>query len=143
MSRKLQFIKTISHELKTPLATLMEGADLLQDEVVGELNAEQHKIIELLQIANIRLNSLIENLIEYQKATSTLLTMNYSSFNLNQLIQQICTDYQLLLDSKQINIEFEAKSIDFVADRDKMRIIISNLFSNALKFSPHGGLISI
>ncbi|GFO74288.1 two-component system, NtrC family, sensor histidine kinase GlrK [Bathymodiolus platifrons methanotrophic gill symbiont] len=97
----------------------MEGADLLQDEVVGELNAEQHKIIELLQIANIRLNSLIENLIEYQKATSTLLTMNYSSFNLNQLIQQICTDYQLLLDSKQINIEFEAKSIDFVADRDK------------------------
>ncbi|TXL01932.1 hypothetical protein BMR02_01120 [Methylococcaceae bacterium HT1] len=116
---KQYFIKTISHELKTPLATLMEGADLLQDEVVGELNAEQHKIIELLQIANIRLNSLIENLIEYQKATSTLLTMNYSSFNLNQLIQQICTDYQLLLDSKQINIEFEAKSIDFVADRDK------------------------
>ena len=133
------FIKTISHELKTPLATLMEGADLLQDEVVGELNAEQHKIIELLQIANIGLNGLIENLIEYQKATSTLAEMNFSKFNLNQLIMQICSDYQLLLDSKQISIEFDAKSIDLIADRDKMKIIISNLFSNALKFSPQGG----
>ena len=137
------FIKTISHELKTPLATLMEGADLLQDEVVGELNAEQHKIIQLLQIANIRLNSLIENLIEYQKATSTVVKMNFSQFNLNQLIKHICVEYQLLLDSKQVSIEFEAKSIDFEADRDKMRIIMSNLFSNALKFSPHGGQILI
>ena len=140
---KQYFIKTISHELKTPLATLMEGADLLQDEVVGELNAEQHKIIELLQIANIRLNSLIENLIEYQKATSTLASMNYSRFNLNQLIQQICADYQLLLDSKQVSIMFESNPINFVADRDKMRIIISNLFSNALKFSPHDAQIQI
>ena len=137
------FIKTISHELKTPLATLMEGADLLQDEVVGELNTEQHKIIELLQIANIRLNGLIENLIEYQKATSTLATMNFSPFNLNELIQHICVEHQLLLDSKQVSIEFAAKSIDFIADRDKMRIIISNLFSNALKFSPQGGRIKI
>lgn len=137
------FIKTISHELKTPLATLMEGADLLEDEVVGELNAEQHKIIELLQIANIRLNSLIENLIEYQKATSALVEINFTKFKLNQLIEQICADYQLLLDSKKISIEFTARPIDFVADRDKMRVIISNLFSNALKFSPHEGKILI
>ena len=137
------FIKTISHELKTPLATLMEGADLLQDEVVGELNAEQHKIIELVQIANIRLNSLIENLIEYQKATSTLADMNFSQFNLNQLIQHICVEHQLLLNSKDVSIDFAAKSIDLVADRDKIRIIISNLFSNALKFSPQGGQIQI
>ncbi|RLA16488.1 MAG: hypothetical protein DRQ62_16155 [Gammaproteobacteria bacterium] len=116
---------------------------MLEDEVVGELNAEQHKIIELLQIANIRLNSLIENLIEYQKATSTLAKINLSRFRLNRLIEQICADYQLLLDSKQVTIEFEAKPIDFVADRDKIRIIISNLFSNALKFSPHGGKILI
>ncbi len=137
------FIKTISHELKTPLATLIEGADLLQDEVVGELNAEQHKITELLQIANIRLHGLIENLIEYQKATSTLLKMDYSQVNLNQLIKYICAEYQLLLDSKQVSVEFSAIPIDFEADRDKMRIIISNLFSNALKFSPRGAKILI
>lgn len=140
---KQYFIKTISHELKTPLATLIEGTDLLEEEVVGELNAEQHKIVELLRIANIRLNSLIENLIEYQKSKSNLAVLNLSKFNLNQLIQQICADYQLLLDSKKIHIVLDVKAIDFVADRDKMRIIISNIFSNALKFSPHDGKILI
>ncbi len=138
------FIKTISHELKTPLATLVEGADLLQDEVVGELNAEQHKIIELLQIANISLNGLIENLLEYQKATTTTLArLNFSLFNLNQVIDNICMDYRLLLDKKKVSIELEGKPIDLMADRDKIKIIISNLFSNALKFSPDGGQISI
>ena len=137
------FIKTISHELKTPLATLAEGTELLQDEVVGELNREQHKIIELLQIANLRLNGLIENLLEYQKVTSTQTKITYSQFNLTHLIKQICKDYQLLLNSKQVNIEFEAKPIELIADRDKMRVIVSNLFSNALKFSPRGGQILI
>lgn len=142
-NNKQFFIKTISHELKTPLASLVEGADLLQDEVVGELNDEQHKIIELLQIANISLSDLIENLLEYQKATSILSSMTPFLFNINDLIENICSDYQLLLDKKKISIEIEGKRIDLVADRDKIKIIISNLFSNALKFSPDGGLINI
>ncbi len=137
------FIKTISHELKTPLATLVEGADLLRDEVVGELNSEQHKIIELLQVANISLSELIDNLLEYQNVSSTLVKMNFSLFNLNQLMENICSDYQLLLDRKSVMIELEDKTIDLVADRDKIKIIISNLFSNALKFSPIGGQIFI
>lgn len=137
------FIKTISHELKTPLATLVEGADLLQDEVVGEMNAEQHKIIELLQIANIRLKGLIENLLEYQKATSALAKMEYSCFNINQVIEHICSDHQLLVNRKRITVELEGKKIDLVADRDKIKIIISNLFSNALKYSPDNGKINI
>ncbi len=137
------FVKTISHELKTPLATLVEGTDLLQDELVGELNTEQHKIIELIQIANIRLNNLIENLLEYQKITSTQHKMAYSEVNMNQLVEFICKDYQLLLNSKNASITLEANPIIFLADRDKMRVIISNLFSNALKFSPENGQILI
>jgi two-component system sensor histidine kinase GlrK len=137
------FVKTISHELKTPLATLVEGTDLLQDELVGELNTEQHKIIELIQIANIRLNNLIENLLEYQKITSTQHKMAYSKVNMNQLVEFICKDYQLLLNSKNASITLEANPIIFLADRDKMRVIISNLFSNALKFSPDNGQILI
>ena len=126
------------------METLVEGADLLQDEVVGELNAEQHKITELLQIANISLSGLIENLLEYQKATtSTLAKMTFSLFNLNLVIENICSDYQLLLNKKKVTVKVEGKAIDLMADRDKIKIIISNLFSNALKFSPDGGQINI
>ncbi|NOQ16096.1 MAG: hypothetical protein GQ581_03480 [Methyloprofundus sp.] len=137
------FIKSISHELKTPLATAIEGTGLLQDELVGQLNTEQHKIIELLQIANMRLNGLIENLLEFQKANSRSTSMHYSQFNLNQLIDQISNDYQLLLDSKQVTVTVNAVAIKITADRDKMRVIINNLFSNALKFSPTGAEINI
>jgi two-component system sensor histidine kinase GlrK len=137
------FIKTISHELKTPLATLMEGADLLQEQVVGEINAEQLKIIRLLQIANIRLNSLVENLLEYQKVTYTEAKMNYSQVDLNQIIVQICEDNQLLLDSKGLTVAFNEEPVIISVDREKIRIIVSNLFSNALKFSPNGGQINI
>ncbi len=142
-NNKQFFIKTISHELKTPLATMVEGTDLLQDEVVGELNSEQHKILELLQIANLSLSDLIENLLEYQKVKSTLAKMYYSQFNLNLLVDNICSDYQLLLNKKNISVDLDGISIDLKADRDKLRIIISNVFSNALKFSPDGGQINI
>jgi two-component system sensor histidine kinase GlrK len=137
------FIKSISHELKTPLATLVEGVDLLRAEVVGELNAEQFKIIELLQIANIRLHGLIENLLEYQEITSTEAELNLFQFDIIQLIKQMYEDYQLLLKNKVVSLEAKEKSIDFIADQDKMKIVISNLLSNAIKFSPDGGRINI
>lgn len=137
------FIKSISHELKTPLATFFEGVDLLSAEVVGELNTEQLKIVELLQIANIRLHGLIENLLEYQQITSTQAELNFSTFDVINLIKQTYEDYQLLLKNKSVTIEVKEKSIDFMADQDKMRIVISNLLSNAIKFSPDGGAINI
>lgn len=140
---KQSFIKTISHELKTPLATLMEGTDLLQEQVAGELNTEQKKIVRLLRIANIRLNALIENLLEYQKMTTTSSQLRYTKFKIGDLIKQICYEYQLLIDSKKIHLEIISEPIDLIADRDKIRIIFSNLFSNALKYTPQSGQILI
>ncbi len=137
------FIKSISHELKTPLATAIEGTELLQAELVGTLNTEQHKIIEWLQVANIRLSGLIENLLEFQKAISNSVPMHYSQFNLNQLIEQISHDYQLLLNSKHVTVVLNATDVNITADRDKMQVIINNLLSNALKFSPSGAEINI
>lgn len=137
------FIKSISHELKTPLATLVEGVDLLNAEVVGELNTEQFNIIGLLQIANIRLQGLIENLLEYQEVTSAETELNLSTFDIIKLIEQTYGDYQLLLQNKTVSLEVKEKSINFMADQDKIRLIISNLLSNAIKFSPEGGNINI
>ncbi len=131
---KQNFIKNISHELKTPLATLKEGSSILQDEIVGELNQEQQEIIQLMQLGCIQLNSLIENLLEYQKAISIQAKLNCSTFDLDLLIKRIIEEYRLIINTKKIQTKELLIPVKIQADRDKVRVIISNLLSNALKF---------
>lgn len=142
-SEKQQFIRNISHELKTPLATLKEGTDLLSDNVVGELNTEQQDIIQLMKMGNITINDLVENLLEYQRALSTQIDLNISTFEFVPLINKIVNEYKLPLQSKDITVQSNLNQIKIMADYDKLRIIFSNLFSNALKFSPQGGTIQL
>jgi two-component system sensor histidine kinase GlrK len=140
---KQQFIRNVSHELKTPLATLKEGTDLLADNVVGELNTEQQEIIQLMKISYININGLVENLLEYQRTISTEIDFNFSNFDLSSLIERVTNEYQLLIQSKNINLKTNLNTINISADYDKLKIIISNLFSNALKFSPQDGTIGL
>ncbi len=140
---KQNFIKNISHELKTPLATLKEGSGLLEDEIVGELNQEQLEIVKLMRLGCIQLNDLIENLLEYQKAISIQTELNCSTFNLDTLIQQIIEEYRLIINVKKITTIVHLDSFKIQADRDKVRVIISNILSNALKFSSSGSVIGI
>jgi two-component system sensor histidine kinase GlrK len=140
---KLQFMRTISHELKTPLATLKEGADLLSENVVGELNTEQQEIIQLMHISNITLNDLIDNLLEYQRTMVSKIDLNLSTFDVVKLIERCLNEYQLPLRSKNISVQSNLSTTHISADYDKLEIIISNLVSNALKFSPKNGKIGI
>ncbi len=140
---KLQFMRTISHELKTPLATLKEGTDLLSENVVGELNTEQQEIIQLMHLSNITLNDLIDNLLEYQQTMVSQIDLNLSTFDIAKLIERCLNEYQLPLRSKKIHVQSHLGITHICADYGKLEIIISNLFSNALKFSPQNGKIGI
>lgn len=140
---KQQFIRNVSHELKTPLATLKEGTDLLAENVVGVLNTEQQDIIQLMKIGNITLNDLIENLLEYQRTISTQVEINLSSFILGELIEHVTNDYQLPVKRKNIALNLNINVVNINADHDKLKTIISNLFSNALKFSPQNSMIGL
>lgn len=140
---KQQFIRNVSHELKTPLATLREGTDLLSENVVGELNTEQREIINLMKMGNLTIHDLIENLLEYQNAISTKIDLNYSRFKFNILIERVINEYKLPILSKNVTLKCDFCDIEIVADYEKIKIIISNIFSNSLKFSPQNGTIEL
>jgi len=142
-NNKKNFIKNISHELKTPLATLKEGSGILEDEIVGELNQEQQEIVKLMRLGCMQLNNLIENLLEYQKSISIQTELNCSVFPLNFLIQQIIEEYRLIINSNNIKTVIHLHSFEIQADRDKVRVIISNLLSNALKFGTSGSEVGV
>lgn len=142
-NEKQHFIRNVSHELKTPLATLKEGVDLLADELVGELNSKQKEIVHLLQLGNLNITNLIENLLEYQKAISIQSRITVSSFSLFDLVSSLEKEYQLLLASKRLLLKIDVPQQDIKTDLEKLKIIVGNLLSNAIKFAPLESEISL
>lgn len=142
-NEKQQFVRSISHELKTPLATLKEGTDLLSDELLGHLNAQQKEVIHLMKMGNFNIMKLVENLLEYQKAVSLQSRLDKRRFNVENLIQTLEQDYRLLLQSKQLKFTWQVAQTELNADEAKLKMILTNLLSNAIKMSPKGATIAL
>jgi len=140
---KQRFIRNLSHELKTPLATLREGADLLEDEVVGELNREQREIVQLMKIGTLQLNGLVDNLLEYQRLANRQQSEEVEAVELSGLLHRLLEDYRLLIRSKQLVIREVMTPAILRGDRETIRMMLGNLLSNAIKFSPEAGEIAL
>ncbi|VAW48890.1 Sensor histidine kinase GlrK [hydrothermal vent metagenome] len=134
-NEKQHFIRSVSHELKTPLATLKEGTDLLSEEMIGDLNGEQREVLNLMKMGNFNIISLVSNLLEYQRAVSIQSRLEYSQFDLSSLMTSLVGEYQLLFQSKNQTIILDVDSIKITADYNKIKIILSNFISNAIKFA--------
>lgn len=142
-NEKQQFIRNVSHELKTPLATLKEGTDLLSEELLGPLNSEQKEVTHLMRVGNFNIMNLVENLLEYQKVVSLQSRLDVQEFDVEALLRQLEQTYQLLLQSKSIELVLECSEPTIRADYEKLHSILSNLLSNAIKFAPQESRIAM
>lgn len=142
-AQKTRFLQHISHELKTPLAALREGSDLLSSGVVGNLNAEQREIARILQQNSIELRKLIEGLLNYSAVHAKTSYLEAKIVPLNDLVRRVVSDRKIAIVSKDLRIELNCDNVAAYCDEDKMRVVLDNLLSNAVKYSPDRGLISI
>ncbi len=115
----------------------------MSENVVGELNEEQKEIIQLMKMGNINIHNLVDNLLEHQKTIATQVDLELTTFELDELIERVINEYQLLLRNRHILIQKDFHRTYVYADYNKLKIVISNLFSNALKFSPVNGTIRL
>lgn len=140
-NQKVMFLRHMSHELKTPLATIREGAELLNEQLVGSLNAEQAEVVDLLRSNSLQLQSLIENLLNFSITQSTSPRISGRSVQLDNLIRNVLGEHRLSMRSKQLQPIEELDAVSVIGDREKLRTVVDNLVSNAVKFSPvHGKL---
>ena len=140
---KNKFLRHMSHELKTPLANIREGTELLLDGSVGELENPQREVTDILRMNGLKLQQLIENLLSFSawQTKSEILTL--SDFELRKQVISIARAQRLALKAGNIQLRLEVDDIIVNADQDKIRTVLDNLLSNAVKFTPRGGLITI
>jgi len=138
-----RFLRHMSHELKTPLANIREGTELLMDGAVGELDSGQREVTAILRDNGIKLQRLIENLLSFSAWQSQSATLDVSEFRLRPLIKQVLENQQLTLLSQRVRLDVKIDDLVLLADRGKLRLILENLLSNAIKYSPKGGAIHL
>lgn len=136
-----RFLRHMSHELKTPLANIREGTELLMDGAVGSLAAEQREVMGILRENSLNLQRLIENLLSYSAWQSSTVGLDLSVFRLRPLLRQVIENQQLSLLGRRVNLEAQIDDSELQADRAKLRLILENLLSNAIKYSPAGGCV--
>lgn len=141
-SRKQQFLMHMSHELKTPLASLREGTDLLADGVVGELAPSQREITDILQENGRELQRLIENLLDYNRAThrDDLLSQPVA---LRELCRELVQVHAISARRKDLRVDLDVPEAQWITDPSKLRTVVDNLLSNAVNYTPASGRVAL
>lgn len=141
--QKQRFLQQASHELKTPLTAIREASELLNDGIAGQLNAQQTEITRILRENSLRLQAMIENLLKYIEAEFYASKLKLTELSLNGLINELFEHYALSIEQKNIKINQIVDDVSLIIDAEKLRVVLDNLISNAVKFTPNMGEITL
>ncbi|MDF3918496.1 histidine kinase dimerization/phospho-acceptor domain-containing protein [Salinicola salarius] len=141
-AQKQQFLRHMSHELKTPLTSVREGTSLLSDGVAGELNERQSEVVRLIDENGQELQTLIEQLLDYNLLQNSR-RMKVTSFDVATVIQEVLSKHRLALDNKGMRIKSPHHPLKWQADRERTARVLDNLISNAIAYGDDGGQLVI
>lgn len=141
--QKLQFLHHVSHELKTPLTAIREGAGLLRDGIAGNLMAEQQEIVEILHENSLQLQDQVESLLNFNLALAQEQPFAKDPLDLAALLPSVVEKHQLTMRARNISIKSKLQPSFVNGDAEQLRAIVDNLLSNAIKYSPDGGRVQI
>lgn len=141
---KDQFIATISHELRTPLTSIHGYLDLLVGEDAEALTAEQRQFLTIAGRNTDRLRRLVDDLLLLSEIDAGKLRLERGDLDLQALAQESLESARPRAESAGIELEFPAeKSLLLPGDRVRLGQLLDNVISNAIKFTPNGGRVSV
>jgi signal transduction histidine kinase len=129
----------VAHELRTPLATLQSHFEAM---IEGIWKPDRERLISCHEEI-IRINNLVGDLQKLTKYESENLVLNKTSFNISELIKNIINNFESEYRNKGLKLCFQADEQYIEADKDKISQVLINLISNALKYTPTGGLVEV
>ena len=132
---KTELITNVSHDIKTPLTSIINYVDLLKKEKIQDEKAKEY--IEILDQKSQRLKKLTEDLLEASKVSSGNVKLNFESINIKELFNQTIGEFKDRFEGKDLKIEVQMpnEDIKIKADSRYLYRIIENLFSNITKYA--------
>jgi signal transduction histidine kinase len=142
---KSEFLAGMSHEIRTPLNHIIGFTELVVDKTFGELNAEQEEYLNHVLDGGRHLLSLVNDILDLAKVEAGKLELELSDFNLKMLLENsfVMVKEKAMKHRIQLSTEIDEISETIKADERKLKQIIYNLISNAIKFTPDGGSITL
>jgi two-component system sensor histidine kinase GlrK len=140
---KARFLRHISHELKTPLASLREGVSLLEDEVAGPLSNNQKEIAQILKHNTGVLQTQIEDLLRFNAAAFEARQLHRQKSDLLALIEAQVDAQRLQWRARELSVVVAGEPLVIDLDIEKISTAVGNLLSNAIRYSPPKGIIRL
>lgn len=134
-----QTLRHVSHELKTPLTALREGVALLQERVLGQLEGEQQEVVDILEHNVLVLQRQIESLLDLNAVSYGALRLQHRPVQVRKLVTEAVRQRELQVQAKGLTVSIEGDDGMASLDAEKMLIVLDNLLSNAIDYSPQGG----
>ncbi|RMF43837.1 MAG: hypothetical protein D6755_09900 [Anaerolineae bacterium] len=135
---KSNFISNISHELRTPLAHIKGYLELLAENMLGDLNEEQHRAVQTALRSTNRLEKLIEDLLQFSLATRGELTLVIRNIDFAALARDVCAQMETVARARKLHwvCSMPDAPCNVRVDPQKMEWVLSELLDNAIKFTP-------
>ncbi|HEY6100113.1 MAG TPA: ATP-binding protein, partial [Anaeromyxobacter sp.] len=142
--RKEEFVHVVSHELRTPLTSITGALDLVLGGLAGEIAPKQARYLQMARDSSEKLNAMVDDLLDVARLAKGKLRMELAVVFLDELVRSTAERYEPAAAEGGHEIEIEAApAVRIVADATRLGQVLSNLLTNAVKFTPDNGVIRL
>jgi signal transduction histidine kinase len=141
---KDDFVATVSHELRTPLTSMMGFLEMIREGEAGALTDEQQRFLAIVYRSSERLQRLVGDLLFVARLDVNGLQLQFGTVDLDEVVRDAVESAGAVARSRDLDLQLELASVpEVTGDRERLSQLVGNLISNALKFTPAGGRVTV
>jgi PAS domain S-box-containing protein len=142
---KSEFVSNVSHELRTPMTAIKGYADLLHAGAVGPINEAQQKFVGIIRNNADRLTALINDLLDISRVETGRVRFEPRPLQIGEVVADVVNSLAVPAESKDHTLSYEVAGglPEVMGDRDRLNQVLTNLVSNAIRYTPEGGSIDV